>query len=299
MKTAIVTGATGFIGVHLCEELLKNGVKVTAFVRSGSKNVSRLPSGVDLEYFDMDSYSSLDFPSADVFYHLAWEGATGAERGNPLLQSKNAERTIEALNAAIRNKCGKFIALGTVYEKLLPQVNSFEGFRQADYYLISKNYAHAMCSKIAYQHNMQFIWASIFQPIGKYIKQEQMTAYVIKCLINNKTPVLGTGIQPYDITAVENIALGLRLLGECDVPEREYYIGGGAPKFMRDYIEELHRILNSKVSLRFGERADDGLMFDFDWYDIHPIVRDTGYYPIVDFNTAIFSTFHWLNEFPK
>jgi nucleoside-diphosphate-sugar epimerase len=196
MKTAIVTGATGFIGVHLCEELQRVGVKVFAVVRKNSPSISRLPFDIELIYCDMDSYVNLTIPPTDVFYHLAWEGATGKGRANPALQLTNAKRTVEALNAAVRNKCGKFIAIGTVYEKLLLQVTEYAGFRQADYYLFSKDYAHKMCDKISYQNNIEFIWALIFQPIGKYIKSEQMTAYVIASLIKNEMPILGEGLQP-------------------------------------------------------------------------------------------------------
>ena len=32
-KTVLVTGASGFIGSHLTEELVKNGAKVKAYIR--------------------------------------------------------------------------------------------------------------------------------------------------------------------------------------------------------------------------------------------------------------------------
>ncbi|WP_088188555.1 NAD(P)-dependent oxidoreductase [Desulfosporosinus sp. FKA] len=296
MKSAIVSGATGFIGVHLCEDLLSHGISVTALVRQNSRNISRLPAGVNVIHCDLDSLNNVELFPANVFYHLAWEGATGEERTNPLLQIRNAERTIEALNFAIKAKCEKFVGLGTVYERLLPQVVDFAGFRKSDYYLLSKNYAHEMCDKIAYQYNMPFVWATMFQPIGKYIKSEQISAYVIKCLRNNKSPQIGNGLQPFDITAVENIAYGLRLLGECDVPKRNYYIGGGEPKMMREYIEAIHSIIKSEVPLHFGDRKDDGLRFNFAWYDIQNLKNDAGYVPEVTFENAVKNTLEWISN---
>ena len=39
---AVITGATGFIGTALCEEMLKNGHEVTAVIRPGSEKRKKL-----------------------------------------------------------------------------------------------------------------------------------------------------------------------------------------------------------------------------------------------------------------
>jgi len=44
---AFVTGATGFIGSHLCDGLAARGDQVVAMVRSPDKS-SRLPAGTEI-----------------------------------------------------------------------------------------------------------------------------------------------------------------------------------------------------------------------------------------------------------
>jgi nucleoside-diphosphate-sugar epimerase len=46
MPTALITGATGFIGQATCEQLLARGWAVKGTVRSSSQNVASLPAGV-------------------------------------------------------------------------------------------------------------------------------------------------------------------------------------------------------------------------------------------------------------
>ncbi|HMK14608.1 MAG TPA: SDR family oxidoreductase [Burkholderiales bacterium] len=46
MPTALITGATGFIGQAACEQLLARGWAVKGTVRSSSQNVAGLPAGV-------------------------------------------------------------------------------------------------------------------------------------------------------------------------------------------------------------------------------------------------------------
>src|SRR5262249_40390650 len=67
-----LTGATGFIGGHLCRRLVAAGPSVTALVRD-PKRASSLPSAVeklegDLTLFDRPD---LELPPCDVVIHMA------------------------------------------------------------------------------------------------------------------------------------------------------------------------------------------------------------------------------------
>ena len=70
----LVTGATGFIGAHLCRALVAAGHQVVALVRNPAKAVAELPArGVevlvgDLSLFERDD---LTLPRCDVVIHLA------------------------------------------------------------------------------------------------------------------------------------------------------------------------------------------------------------------------------------
>ncbi len=67
-----ITGATGFIGRHLCREAIARGHTVTALLRTPSK-ASVLAPGVDVLQGDLSSFANPDFalPECDVVIHLA------------------------------------------------------------------------------------------------------------------------------------------------------------------------------------------------------------------------------------
>ncbi len=293
MKKAYVTGASGFVGTHLCEELKKNGYEVNAIVRPGSLNTERLGE-IKIISCGMDDYDKLIGDSADVFFHLAWEGTTGTGRDDEDLQIRNIQRTAAALRAAKRLGCKRFVALGTVYEKLVPQILAEPLHRKADFYLLAKHSAHEMCIKLAEKLEIEFVWATIFQPLGKYIKHDQVMAYTINSLIAGTSPKYGPAREPYDILAVEDLAMGLRLIGECNGPKKEYYIGSGSPMLMKDYLEKTKEVLNSDTELNIGAMPDDGLRFSFDWYDIISLQEDTGYAPKTGFDQAVRNAAEWL-----
>jgi nucleoside-diphosphate-sugar epimerase len=70
----LVTGATGFIGAHLCRQLVGSGHEVVALVRDAKKAAAELPaSGItplagDLSIFERDD---LVLPACDLVVHLA------------------------------------------------------------------------------------------------------------------------------------------------------------------------------------------------------------------------------------
>jgi nucleoside-diphosphate-sugar epimerase len=75
----LVTGGTGFIGHHLCRQLVARGDHVVALVRSPGK-VGRLPAGVEPLMGDLSLFANLsvELPPFDVVVHLA--GVVAAER---------------------------------------------------------------------------------------------------------------------------------------------------------------------------------------------------------------------------
>lgn len=90
---AFVTGATGFIGLHLCRALVARGDEVVALVRNPEK-ATQLPPGVSTLRGDLSILAdpSTELPACDVIIHLA--GVVAAQ--NP--------REYEAINyGAVKN----------------------------------------------------------------------------------------------------------------------------------------------------------------------------------------------------
>jgi len=289
LKTAIVTGATGFVGVHLVAELLSSGVEVTALCRKESPNLDRLPGQVEIVY-DMDQ-----LPEADVFYHLAWDGASGPGRADAVLQSSNVKLTLGALAAAHRSGA-KFVALGTVYERFYEQVIMSGEYRSSDFYILSKSYAHSISNQMAYKLGCSFVWCQVCHPIGRLIKPEQLIAYTVSSLVSRDAPSYGPAENLFDIVAVEDVAKALLLIGKQNTPRREYYIGSGAPCLLRDYLERAKQILDVPTPLLIGKRPDDGYVFDRGWLDITPLSEDTGFAPVISFEQAVQNVESWLKE---
>ena len=114
MERVIVTGATSMIGEALIEECLKHGISVCAVIRKDTARKDRLPQDPHLELVECSLEELAALPekvtgSFDTFYHIAW-GYTGAARNKSTrLQSKNIDYTLDAVEAAAKLGCKRFI----------------------------------------------------------------------------------------------------------------------------------------------------------------------------------------------
>jgi len=289
MKSAIVTGADGFIGTHLVRLLCEKGVDVTALCLPDSSTSNRLPEDVSVVH------KMGQLPQADAFFHLAWASPSGAGRADAGVQARNITLTIDAIKAA--KECGaKFIGLGTIYERFAKNVMESGQFSNPNFYILSKHFASEMSSQFAYQNDMQYVWCQICHPIGRFIKREQLMAYVVSGLLGGKPPALGSASTYFDIIAVEDVALALYLIAECDNARRGYFIGSGTPLVLRDYLEKVRGVLGVEAPLLYNQRAEDGLSFSKEWFNIGDLCDDTGFCPGVSFENAVENVKEWILE---
>lgn len=92
MKTAIVSGANGFVGNAVVKELLSNGYRVYALVNKNTANIPKDPNLTTI-HCSVDELDPVikEIEGCDVFFHFAWSGSAGPERANVDLQLKNAQ----------------------------------------------------------------------------------------------------------------------------------------------------------------------------------------------------------------
>jgi nucleoside-diphosphate-sugar epimerase len=95
-----VTGATGFIGAHLCRDLVANGHELVALVRDPRKAAAELPASKvetlagDLSVFDRDD---LVIPKCDLVIHLAGVVAARSDAQYDAINFEAVKSLVKAL----------------------------------------------------------------------------------------------------------------------------------------------------------------------------------------------------------
>ncbi|NUC74799.1 NAD-dependent epimerase/dehydratase family protein [Haloterrigena sp. SYSU A558-1] len=112
-KTAAVTGATGFLGSHLCERLLADGWDVRGLSRPSSDRGDLADADIDWyvgDLFDVPTLHEL-VDGADVVFHLAGIGLWTA--GPETVYRVNADGTENVLAACRDADCGRLVFTST------------------------------------------------------------------------------------------------------------------------------------------------------------------------------------------
>lgn len=108
-KPVAVTGASGFVGTHLCRALIADGWKVRALVHNPAKAAARLAHlPVELKVGDIrdSDYVTDVFRGSGAVVHLA---AVAIEHGDATYEDVNTAATRTVLDAAAHAKVERFV----------------------------------------------------------------------------------------------------------------------------------------------------------------------------------------------
>ena len=109
----LVTGATGFVGSHLTDALLRRGDDVTALARSASKAAALAPLGVRVVTGDLHDCAALQRAAEgqDVVYHVA---GVVAARSEADFLAANRDGTRNLAEAAERAGVGRLVYVSSM-----------------------------------------------------------------------------------------------------------------------------------------------------------------------------------------
>ncbi|MCZ6852872.1 MAG: NAD-dependent epimerase/dehydratase family protein [Gammaproteobacteria bacterium] len=146
MTTAVVTGAGGFIGGHLCARLIRDGYTVKVITRGAAPaNTQKLSVLVDAG----SNMLARQFQAAEVVYHLAGLAHEGIARSNVGdLQDVNVVGTVSVVKAAVEAGVPAVVWLSSI--KVLGDVSD-EPLRPDDPYRPGNAYAR---SKMAAEQSL-------------------------------------------------------------------------------------------------------------------------------------------------
>lgn len=213
----------------------------------------------------------------DVFYHLAWFGATGIDRENIFIQEKNIRWSLDAVRVCLELGAKRFVSTGTVCEEQCEWILRNKSQCRNAYYLLAKKHTYELLSVYCKKNNLPMVWCTFYHPVGKYNKKEQIIINTINKLKLGETPQFGPADKWFDVISVEDLAYGLYLAGDNHLSEDKYFIGSGYPRLLRDYLEEIKNVVAPQGTIDIGFFEDDSPPLNKDWLDCSSFCDETGF----------------------
>lgn len=304
MKKAIVTGASGFVGQWLIKELSSQDVNVIAVVRNERSDISSLRkfNNVKIVACTLDEIdklpSKITEEDIDVFYHFAWSGTSGSDRGDVKLQLSNIEAACSAVKAAAEIGCRKFINAGSIMEyeamQYVPADSSKPGLGYI--YSTAKQTADFMAKTLAVDLKLPYINGIISNIYGPGEKSPRFINSTIRKFLNKEKPSFTHGEQLYDFIYASDAARAFYIIGEKGKPYTSYYIGNPSPEPLKNYVIAIRNIIDKAIELNFGEIPFQGALLKYDEFDTKKLLREFGFESEVAFEEGIRRTSTWLQN---
>lgn len=303
MKNAVITGASGFVGKVLLRELTSHGVEVFAVVRDPKKDIEYIQAlpGVHVIQCDMDELAALPGKvngQADVFFHLAWAGVSGAARADYALQLTNVKWVMDAVNAAHTLGCKRFVGAGTLAQMDVNAYSPLDGAtpNPVSCYGVAKNAAHYMSKAECNRLEMDHIWAYLSNTYGEGDTSANFINFAVRTLLSDRPADFTAGEQMYDFVHVEDTAQGLYCLGDSGKANYAYYIGSGSPHKLKYFLKQIRDVVDPEKKLNLGAVPFNGVTLPETVFLDKKLFTDTQYRPRVPFTTGIQRTVDWIKK---
>jgi CDP-paratose synthetase len=243
----LITGATGFLGSRLARACLGAGIEVVAVRRPGSR-LDRLAGVAEKIAFFDNSVSGIGAAigrACDVVIHAATCYGRQGESWSTLHEA-NTAFPLRVLETFVRQGAGAFLNVHTVLD---PRINPYALTKQqfADW----GQMATAQHSGLGFVNlRLEHIYGPGDDP-SKFV-----TSIVRQCLEHAESIPLTEGEQWRDFIHVDDVVAGilqvLRTLPQQSPGWREYDLGSGQPVRIRQLVETIHRLCDSRARLDFG-----------------------------------------------
>ncbi len=298
MKSAIVTGAAGFVGKAVVKELIKNNVHVFA-VDLPSSPKDDLPKEVEIVEADFTQYrlltNLLRRSEAEVFYHFAWAGTSGQARSDIALQLSNVSASCEAVKIASSLGCKRFVFPASIMQfeaDALLEMEQSPG--ESAIYSVSKKAADSMARITAAKYGIEYVAGLISNIYGPGETSPRLVNSTIRKLLNGEHTSFSPGEQLYDFIYSEDAARAFYFIGNAGKSGAMYYIGNQAPRPLKEFLLEIRDVVSPGTKLGIGEISFSGISLTYREFDMKRLHRELGFEPKVSFQEGIKQTAEWI-----
>jgi UDP-glucose 4-epimerase len=267
VRTALVTGAAGFIGSHLAERLVESNYRVVAVDRLlwGEQRIEHLLQGhrVLLKRGDIRDEALMAGVASlgpfDTVYHLAALHYIPYCSAHPVeTLSVNVLGTLVLLEALKAAPPGQvvFASSGDVYAPKNAPHHEADQLEPLSIYGISKVFGENLIAAAASQMPAtRFVVARLFNAYGPRETNPHVIPSIIAQLKHGNHVRLGNTWPRRDYVHVRDIAEALVALGTCGENGGPQYfnVGTGVACSVQDVIEALQRILQLQVVVEVGD----------------------------------------------
>ncbi|MCU1591098.1 MAG: rfbB [Frankiales bacterium] len=311
MTRVVVTGGAGFLGSHLCEQLLADGCEVLAldnFLTGSPTNVGHLAENDRFRLLKTDITDYVHVPGpVDLILHFASPASPIDYLQLPIETLKvGSIGTLHILGLA-KEKGARFLLASTSETygdpQVHPQPETYWGHVNPvgprGVYDEAKRYAEALTMAYRRTHAVDTAIVRIFNTYGERMRPNDGRAiptFIRQALRGEPITVAGDGSQTRSVCYVDDLVAGILLLLRSDLAG-PVNIGNPHELSMLDLAERIRALAGSSSTIAFVPRPEDDPTIRQP--DISLASRELGWAPQVALDEGLARTIAWFRSHPE
>jgi dTDP-glucose 4,6-dehydratase len=268
-RRVLVTGAAGFIGSHLAEELVRRGAEVRGFVRYTSTgrwgwlDDSELSGDMEVVAGDIRDPETLAgaMDGVEVVFHLAALIAIPYSYVTPLAYVRtNVEGTTNVLEAARAAGVGRVVhtstseVYGTARSVPISEAHPLQGQSP---YSASKIGADKIAESFHAAYELPVVILRPFNTFGPRQSARAVIPTIITQALVGETVRLGATSPTRDLTLVQDTAEGFIAAGEAPgAVGRTINLGVGSEISIGDLASRIRALMDREVTIEHDPQRD-------------------------------------------
>lgn len=251
----LVTGASGFLGSHLCRHIYKKNVEVHAISRAQRPQQRDGPIWWQTNLENIEEVRGLFVKvKPDIVFHLSGlvSGAQSRELVLPTFHSLLTS-TVNMLTVATEFGCQRVVLVGSLNE---PQTDHAE-------IIPSSPYAAAKWASSAYGRMFHALYGTpvvivrTFMTYGPGQGLEKLIPSVVLSLLKGESPKLSNGKWIADWIYIEDVIEGFLAVAQApQIEGKTLDLGSGRLVTVREVVDKLVGIVDRSIQPRFGALPD-------------------------------------------
>lgn len=300
IKRVLITGAAGFIGSRVVVALQNDGYDVGIIIRNES-DTFRLNNVIDkVLVFHCDIRDGEEVASVfgqfkpDAVLHLVAYYAVeeNVPRFIGIMVDTNVKGAFNLLDAARIHGVKLFVNTSTtaVYIQKDRPLTESDPVGPQNLYAVTKLQAEEACQFYALNYGVSGITLRLFPPYGPGDHERRLMPYVIKSLLDRKSPALTTGYQKWDFVYVDDIVDAYRAVLRAypfKVPYDIINIGTGNPISIREVVNDVLQMTGAETELSWGTVPHRKQEVWYNSANITKAKEELGWEPRTDIRTGL------------